>query len=264
MKYFDKKNNRLVWLSGIADEEFWDNTWSTFTDDLKKSSTTKDPWVIKNTYKYLSPPASILEGGCGVGHNVFHLNKLGYKVIGLDWAQDIVRNLKLIHPHLSIEKGDVRALNFDDDQFDGYWSLGVIEHFFDGYNDIIMEMKRVVKKNGYIFLTVPCFSPIRKLKAKMGLYKKLDEATDVQKKFYQFGIPEKEIIENFEKSGFSLVKKKKMQALKGLKDEVLILHNILQKLYDSKSRFSYLLGLIIEICFRNFTNHASFFVFQKK
>ena len=62
----------------------------------------------------------------------------------------------------------------------------------------------------------------------------------------------------------SLVKKKKMQGLKGLKDEILILHNILQKLYDSKSRFFYLVGLIIEICFRNFTNHAAFFVFQKK
>lgn len=40
---------------------------------------------------------------------------------------------------------DVRKLQFADGFFDGYWSLGVIEYFWEGYNEIVNEVKRVIK-----------------------------------------------------------------------------------------------------------------------
>ena len=65
---------------------------------------------------------------------------------------------------------DVRNLNFDDGFFDGYWSLGVIEHFYEGYERIIKEVNRVIKRNGFVFLTFPSLSFLRKFKSKWGLY----------------------------------------------------------------------------------------------
>jgi len=50
---------------------------------------------------------------------------------------------------------DVRKLNFPDHYFDGYWSLGVIEHFYKGYDEIIHKIYRVLHPGGFLFLTVP-------------------------------------------------------------------------------------------------------------
>ena len=55
-----------------------------------------------------------------------------------------LKKIKLHWPQLDVSYGDVRALEFEDDSFDGYWSLGVIEHFPDGYEDIGQEMTRVI------------------------------------------------------------------------------------------------------------------------
>ena len=44
-----------------------------------------------------------------------------------------------------------------------------IEHFIDGYDAILSEMYRVIKEGGYLFLTVPSMSIIRKVKAALGM-----------------------------------------------------------------------------------------------
>ena len=42
-----------------------------------------------------------------------------------------------------------KKLNFEDSYFDGYWSLGVIEHFIKGYDDIIEEEKYLFNEYGF-------------------------------------------------------------------------------------------------------------------
>jgi len=42
-------------------------------------------------------------------------------------------------------------LKFPNNFFDGYWTLGVIEHFWEGYNQIIEEAKRVIKPGDIYF-----------------------------------------------------------------------------------------------------------------
>lgn len=45
---------------------------------------------------------------------------------------------------------------FEDETFDGIYDLGVIEHFTeDEIQQILMEFKRVLKKNGKICLFIP-------------------------------------------------------------------------------------------------------------
>jgi len=66
----------------------------------------------------------------------------------------------------------------------------VIEHFWEGYNEILKEAKRVLKPKGYLFLTFPYMSPLRKFRANLGLYRILDfNNKSKNDDFYQFISP---------------------------------------------------------------------------
>ena len=94
----------------------------------------------------------MLQGGCGLGDKVHSLDKVGFEAYGIDFAPNVVSMINENWPHLDVRQGDVRKLPFEDDFFDGYWSFGVIEHFFIGFDEILEEMARVIKPGGYLFL----------------------------------------------------------------------------------------------------------------
>lgn len=169
-RYYDSKFDRLIYIGQAATDQFWDEHWE--TDDFRKAITSNpNSYVTKITKKYLSIGSRILEGGCGQANNVYALHKYGFDVIGLDYASETVKKIKLNAPELSIKLGDVRKLPFDDNYFDGYWSLGVIEHFWLSYDDIASEMARVIRGGGYLFITFPMMSSLRQWKAKNNKFK---------------------------------------------------------------------------------------------
>ena len=148
-----------------------------------------DTYVTRITRKYLRPvDGVILEGGCGDAVHVAALAASGYRCIGIDSAEQTVSALQSAFPELDVRLGDVRHLDFDDAAFAGYWSIGVIEHFWDGYGPIVQEMSRVVRTGGYLFLTFPYMSPVRRLKARLGLYPRLE--TDLEPAAFSRGCRE--------------------------------------------------------------------------
>jgi len=227
-RYYDKTGNHLLYFGQKATPEFWDRHWQThsrFGPVIEKNS-----FVIKTTQKFLKK-GRILEGGCGTGRNMHSLHRNGYSAFGVDFARETVKKANKHFPELNIDWGDVRSLQFDDCFFDGYWSLGVIEHFFEGYNPALKEMNRVVKKGGYVFLAFPYMAPLRRAKAKLGFYENSEKAKPGPKNFYQFALNPQALQANFEKNGFALKYSKPFDGLKGFKDEVLIFKPFLQKLY---------------------------------
>ena len=266
-KYYDRENRRLVFENqsrGKADEKFWDSHWSHYSDeDFTKDVKIIDRFVLYYTSKYLPKGLKVLEGGCGKGQNVYTLQNNGYDAYGVDYAINTVSKVNQAVPELKITTGDVRKLDFDDHFFDGYWSLGVIEHFVDGYDAILSEMNRVIKEGGYLFLTVPSMSIIRKLKAALGMYTHLENIELIRDGFYQFAFSDGNIINDFTENGFDLIAHKPTSGLKGLKDEVKILQYPLQRLYDSKSFVAKLGKIPIDIAFRKIANHMSFFIFKR-
>lgn len=264
MKYYDKKNKRLVYVSNKATSNFWDEQWS--KKDINQIYSQKiysfDP-LIKFTKKYLPNKKSIiLEGGCGLGQNVHKLNKIGYnETIGLDYAKETIKLIEKFKPKLNVVFGDVMKLPFKDNYLDGYWSFGVIEHFYDGYKPIADEMSRTIKKGGYLFLVFPHMSKLRKLKAKLGFYPKWNGKN--KKDFYQFGLDEKLVTKNFESLGFKLVDIDYRTAIKGLKDEVLILKPILDKIYKSNSFLCRSISYLISKLFARFSSHSILLILKK-
>jgi len=161
----------------------------------------------------------ILEGGCGYGGKVNSLTRAGYKVIGIDFDPQTVSFLNKNAPNLDIRLGDVRNLPIEDSSVVGYWSLGVIEHFYDGFVDIAQEMLRVIKPGGYLFLTYPFMSPLRKAKARLNLYPHFN-SQEKPKDFYQFALAHRSVDAYFQSLGFKLRLFKMAAGLQGFNEEI--------------------------------------------
>ena len=204
MKYYNKSTGQLIFTKKLSTSAYWDNRWHINKNIRAKIINSKDSYVSRITKKYLRPKQGIiLEGGCGQGHYVSSLVNNGYQCIGVDYAQETVKTLNKFVPELDIRYGDVRDLPFKDIFFIGYWSLGVIEHFWDGYDNIAKEMSRVIKKDGYLFLTFPYMSLLRKLKARLGFYKLWKNGNNQPEDFYQYALDTKVVIKDFNKFGFN-------------------------------------------------------------
>lgn len=264
-RFWDKKNNRLVYIGKTSNSDYWDNHWD--KEKLKSSYSDRiSPfdYVVNTTKKYLKPESFILEGGCGLANQVYKLQKSGFKVLGLDYARKTIELVKQIKPELDIRLGDVRNLVFENNTFDGYWSFGVIEHFYSGYNQIINEMYRVIKPGGYLFITFPHIGFLRKQKANKNKYPEWEESPEKIDLFYQFALNYKSVLSELEKLGFTFVEKQYIDGVKGLKDEIKFLRKPLTKIYGSKNIIHKIVGKLISIVFSKFSSHSILLVVRKK
>ncbi len=199
----------LKWCLGMS-KEYWDDRWK--KEDIDKAFLQEPKWIIKTTRKYLHGGLRILEGGCGLGAVVYWLDGEGYNVTGVDYAENTINTTKLYYPYLNVKIQDVRKLDFDDSYFDGYWSLGVIEHFVEGYDKVVKEMGRVIKKGGYLFLTYPYLSPLRKIR-------KTEPVIKENGNFYYRLLDKNKVKKRFGGKGFRLVCEKPFDAERGLNRE---------------------------------------------
>ena len=262
-RYYDSKFERLIYVGKAATDQFWDEHWQ--TDEFRKAITSSpNNWVVKITKKYLSIGSRILEGGCGQANNVYALHKSGFDVIGLDYASETVKKIQTNAPELSIKLGDVRKLPFDDNYFDGYWSIGVIEHFWKGYDDIALEMERVIRIGGYLFLTFPVMSSLRQWRAKNNKFKKFEDYKSEPDGFYQFALSPSSVIQHFNSLGFELIHSKGLDGLKGIKSEISFINNFLQNIYDSNKLYAVVFKKIIDIIFAHHCGHAKLLVLRRK
>lgn len=142
--------------------DFWANSWDEidFEEALKQCK--KDP-IIPLFEKYVKRDSLILEGGCGKGHWVAYFTDRGNKVVGLDFAQRTLVELNTKRDALMLSAGNVMALPFADETFDIYYSGGVVEHFEAGCESALSEARRILKPDGYLLLSVPYYSPMRRL-----------------------------------------------------------------------------------------------------
>jgi len=267
MKYFDKKLGRLVFIARSATPDFWDEQWD--IKDLERAirSGSQERFVSKTTKRYLLPTADhrILEGGCGKGNFVYSLRHHGYDAYGVDFAEETVRKINTLVPELRITVADVRKLPFADNYFDGYWSLGVIEHFYEGYGAIADEMRRVIRPGGFLFLTFPYLSPLRKLKIFLGHYPNLPKNNAPPVGFYQFALDHKKTIADFVKLGFECIETRPFEGFKGFKEEVSKpLKDFLQKIYDCKALPCKIIDFILSHSLAPISGHTILVILKKK
>src|SRR5687767_5604928 len=111
--------------------DYWDSNWDAGHFENSVSYAAIDP--LRPLFEeYLRPDSLMLEGGCGMGNYVSYYTALGYRVVGLDFAQNALKKLHLRQPNLMVTGGNVSQMPFPDGIFDLYYSGGVVEHFEGG------------------------------------------------------------------------------------------------------------------------------------
>ena len=92
VRYYDRKNNRLVYIKKKASPDFWDDHWN--NENFKKivELNKSNPLILNITRMFLKD-GRILEGGCGIGSKVYCLHHNGYTAFGVDFAENTVKKI---------------------------------------------------------------------------------------------------------------------------------------------------------------------------
>ena len=97
--------------------------------------------------------SSILDNGCGSAVISRELAKSGYEVTGFDISEVLLAQIPKIK-NLKLMVGDCDELPFKDSSFDCIICSEVLEHIKDNQLTIV-EITRVIKKDGVVIITVP-------------------------------------------------------------------------------------------------------------
>ncbi len=113
--------------------------------------------IIINHCAYLlnkNQTTRVLNVGAGTGFISQKLEAIG-EIESIEYDQELI-DQTLKRTTLQIKQGSILDLPYADESFDLVCAFDVIEHVADDAK-AIEEMKRVCKKNGHIFITVPAF-----------------------------------------------------------------------------------------------------------
>ncbi len=104
---------------------------------------------------YKNTPLKILNAGAATGATSIMLKKYG-DVLSLEYDQTCSQLLSEILNEEVLNES-LTDLSLEDDSTDLVCAFDVIEHI-DHHDDAVREAYRVLRKDGYIFLTVPAFN----------------------------------------------------------------------------------------------------------
>ena len=184
----------------------YDNIAESFYNLRQKPITT---YVNKLAEKWTS--GLLLDVGCGVGISMLPFVKNGFDCIGIDissmqlkFARQFARkhNVKF-----RLKIGNVTELPFDDNLFDYVVSAAVIHHLDNKKKRLraLLEMKRVLKNNGELFITVWNYNQSRFLKSKKDVYIPWTYKGIVHQRYYHL-FSKEELKKLVEESGLKIVK----------------------------------------------------------
>jgi SAM-dependent methyltransferase len=260
---YDKENQCLVEWRSKAGKEFWEDLWGDFALKEYVIGGSRH-WFIRNiTKKYLPLGVKVLDGGCGSGRIVYGLKSWGYDAYGADYAQATITKVKEVFPDLNITVGDVQKLPYPQEFFDGYWSLGVIEHFYDGFDGIIAEARRVLKPCGILFLVFPYMNPLRRIKAFLGSYPTFDEKFLSEGEFYQFLLSAHQVAKHVQRLGFQLIHSRGFDPTRCLTQDAGIFNRVFEKVYNSPSLWARGVRGLNHVLLSSFAGHSALLVLKK-
>lgn len=197
------ERGRLSWFAEEANESFWHGYWQARAThvyyanaeaiDLEQDETGQ---ILKTN---MVATGLHLEAGCGLGYWVAALRKHGFNVEGLEYAETLVQLINQVYPELPVRAGNALAIERPEAYYDSYLSFGVVEHRQAGPEPFLREAYRVLKPGGQIFISVPYFDPVRRLKARLRFF-----TEPVSLPFFQYGFSEKEFTQCLRDAGFTI------------------------------------------------------------
>lgn len=194
---------RLAQFQKSADSNTaWDERW--FTANIAAEYRLADRGnlgVYRHSFlQYLSKEGLIVEAGCGTGRYVRALERAGFHVIGMDWAEDTMKRAKSIWTDAPFSIADVSCFPLPVNSVSAVISLGVIEHFLEPW-DFLSDSVRILQPGGILYLVVPYINALRKWRAGRGKYLQRESAEG----FYQYLLSDEEIQSALDHLGIEVI-----------------------------------------------------------
>ena len=195
-----------------SQEGLYDKTRQSWEDIWAKADVEKELRTLKEKRthdqfdvfpQYLSKEGYILEAGSGLGIVLLWLRERGYKVLGLDYAENALRAVHAYEPDLPQQVGDVHALPYRDNSLYGYLSFGVLEHFPQGMSPALREANRVLVPGGIVVLTIPYPNVVHKLVHLKRRVLNQSQLTDDD--FYESAYTQHDLQRELETAGFEVL-----------------------------------------------------------
>lgn len=139
----------------MVESKAWD--WEAVTDEFWLEPCEESYYYAK---RWLSQgKKSLLDLGCGLGRHAIMFAKKGFKVTAVDLSDYAVDHLLKWQDNEGLnvmtKKSDMNHLPFHDQAFDCVWAYHVISHTdTQGFLNTLNEIKRVLKPNGEIYLSL--------------------------------------------------------------------------------------------------------------
>ncbi|MCC6802459.1 MAG: class I SAM-dependent methyltransferase, partial [Anaerolineae bacterium] len=111
-------------------EDIWDS--ASVEQELQTETYARAQETLRQYTPYLPKNKLVLEAGSGLSAALITLKRMGYRVTGLDYAENALRISRQYDPSLVLAVGDVHALPYANGSFGAYLSFGVLEHFEAG------------------------------------------------------------------------------------------------------------------------------------
>lgn len=133
------------------------DVWNSLHKDFSVNNKPKyDDWLDNYLDIINSIDSEIIDLGCGVtGNNTLYLLEKGKKVVSCDFADEALNVVKKIKGSKTLKFDMLDNFPFNDD----YTDLIIADlslHYFNDFDTkkIISEIKRVLRKDGYLFVRV--------------------------------------------------------------------------------------------------------------
>lgn len=110
--------------------------------------------------RFITPPATVLDVGCGAGREALELTRMGFRVIGVDVALRMLEEARRIASERSLDiefvQGDGTSLDFPNGSFEYVLLIAQMIHHVPlkaNRQRLLREAGRVVEAEGTILLT---------------------------------------------------------------------------------------------------------------
>lgn len=102
--------------------------------------------------------AHLLEIGCGSGRDASFLYEQGYSIEAIDGSKEMIKEAKILHPELAnsfVVKRVPEALDFENESFDGVYSIATLMHFEkDVLDHTLKKISHLLKPTGKFLFSV--------------------------------------------------------------------------------------------------------------
>jgi SAM-dependent methyltransferase len=196
------EEERLVYFHKKADEKYWEEIWAPYANpEYYQPFKSGKLYTFEKIFsRHLPKHGKILEAGCGTAQYVVALNAKGYKCMGLDYEFQAMRTANTYAGPLRLACGDITMLGIADNTFEAIISLGVVEHRQSGPDIFLQEMRRILKPDGTLLISVPYFNDLRRWRARHGAYQ--DDVAGLV--FYQYAFTRGEFCKILEANGYEI------------------------------------------------------------